>query len=105
MKAKIALVLVCLAGFLVVGSVASAHQLPYSTARKFTKQWVQEACDARGPSCVTWRVTRCGRINVHRVDCIAGISFRDGSACVFILENRLKPNNFVHQRRRSTKCG
>jgi hypothetical protein len=102
-KTKIALVF--LAGFLAVSSVAAAHQLPYPTARKFTKAWVQEACDERGPSCLTWRVTKCGRINVHRVDCIAAIRFRDGSACVFILENRLKPNNFVHQRRRSTKCG
>ncbi len=102
MKIKIALA--CLAGFLVFSSVAAAHQLAYPQARKFAKAWVQEACDNAGPSCLTWQVTKCGRINAHRVDCAATTSYRDGESCEFIVENRLNSDNFVNQRRRNTKC-
>jgi hypothetical protein len=101
---KIKVALLCLAGLLVFSATAEANFLPFGTARKFTKQWTQEACDATGPRCVSWKVGHCARINAVRIDCVADLTLSDGF-CVYILENRLKPNNFVHQRRRHTKCG
>lgn len=82
---------------------ASGYWLPYPQARKLSKLWVRDACEARRPTCATWKVNRCRRIRPDRVDCIAYIVFRT-EYCVFIVENRVKGNGYITQRRRSTRC-
>jgi hypothetical protein len=103
MKVKVALL--SLVAVLLLGAVAEASGfLPFGQARRFTKAWVSEACEERGPSCTTWKVGHCARIAPERVDCVAAIAFKSGEFCVFILENRLKSDGYVHQRRRHTRC-
>ena len=104
MKVKVALL--SLVAVLSLSAIAEAADfLPFGLARKFTKQWVEEACEAQGPSCATWKVGHCARISPERVDCVADLVFHSEEYCVFILENRLKGNGYVHQRRRHTRCG
>ncbi|GEM_PF-6678347 len=103
MKIKVALL--CLVGMLLLSATAEAYYyLPFGQARRVTKLWTREACEDRGPSCTTWKVGHCARIATTRVDCAADIILRDGGYCVFILENRVKSDGYIHQRRRHTRC-
>lgn len=102
---KVKVVLLSLVAVLLLGSVAEAsYYLPFGQARRFSKLWVQEACNARGPSCASWKVGHCARITGQRVDCAAYIIFHSGEYCVFLLENRVMSNGFVHQRRHHLRC-
>jgi hypothetical protein len=102
---KIKVVLLCLVGMLLVSSAAeaSSYFLPFGQARRASKLWTQEACEAHGPSCTTWKVGHCARVYSDRVDCVGDIIFRSGY-CVFIVENRVMGNGYIHQRRRHTRC-
>jgi hypothetical protein len=101
---KVKIVLLSLVAVLLLNTAAeAAYVLPFGLARRDTKAWVKEACDARGPSCATWKVGHCARINPQRVDCAAYIVFRS-EYCVFILENRATGSGYVHQRRRHLRC-
>jgi hypothetical protein len=102
---KVKVVLSSLVAVLLLSAVAeAAFFLPFGQARRLSKVWVREACEERGPSCATWKVGHCARIAAERVDCVAAIVFHSGEFCVFILENRVKSDGYVHQRRRHTRC-
>lgn len=103
---KVKVVLLSIVAVLALSAVAeAAYFLPFGQARRLTKLWVKESCDARGPSCETWKVGHCARIAAERVDCVADLIFRSGEFCVFILENRVHSDGYIHQRRRHTRCG
>ena len=73
MKVKVALLV--LAAALVFSAVAEAYYyIPFGQARRLSKVWMREACEDRGPSCLTWKVGHCARISAQRVDCAAGSS-------------------------------
>jgi hypothetical protein len=102
---KVKIVLLCLAGLLVFSATAEAdYILPFGKARKYSKEWVREACEASGPNCIYWKVGKCVRINQQRVDCAGALAYRDKTVCGLVIENRVKGNGFVHQRRRHTRC-
>ena len=104
MKVKVALLV--LAAALVFSAVAEAYYyIPFGQARRLSKVWMREACEDRGPSCLTWKVGHCARISAQRVDCAAGIVFR-GEYCTLVIENRVGTygNGRVHQRRRGLRC-
>jgi hypothetical protein len=102
---KLRIVLLSLVAVLLLSAVAEAAQfLPFGQARRLSKVWTREACEARGPSCGSWKVGHCGRIAPERVDCVAAVVFKSGEFCVFILENRVKSDGFIHQRRRHLEC-
>lgn len=103
MKVKVVLLGLVAVLLLSAQAEASSYFLPYGQARKLSKVWVREACEASGPSCVTWKVGHCARIASDRVDCGAGIAFRD-EVCGFVLENRVMGNGYIHQRRRALDC-
>ena len=103
MKVKVVL-LSLVAVLTIVATAEASYFLPFGQARRLSKVWVREACEARGPSCGTWKVGHCGRIAAERVDCAAYIVFHSGEYCVFILENRVQGNGYIHQRRRNTRC-
>jgi len=102
---KVKVVLLSLVAVLLLSAVAEAsYFLPFGQARRLSKVWVREACEARGPSCASWKVGHCARIAAERVDCVGAIAFHSGEFCVFILENRVQGNGYIHQRRRHTRC-
>lgn len=102
---KLKIVLLCLVGALTISATADAYYiLPFGKARKFSKEWVREACEASGPSCVQWKVGHCGRVNLARVDCAAVLNYRSGEGCQFYVENRVMGNGYVHQRRLHLRC-
>jgi hypothetical protein len=102
---KLRIVLLSLVAVLLLGTAAEAsHFLPFGQARRLSKLWVREACEAEGPSCASWKVGNCARIAAERVDCVAAVAFHSGEFCVFILENRAKANGDIHQRRRHLRC-
>jgi hypothetical protein len=104
-KVKVKVALLSLVALLMLSTAAeAAYFLPFGQARRVTKIWVREACDQRGPSCATWKVGHCARINPQRVDCAAYIIFHSREYCVFIVENRVKGNGYIHQRRRDLRC-
>ena len=103
MKVKVVLLGLVVALFFSAQAVASSYFLPYGQARKLSKLWVREACDASGPSCITWKVGHCVRIAPDRVDCGAAVAFRN-EVCGFVLENRVMGNGYIHQRRRHQRC-
>ncbi len=73
---KVKIVLLSLVAVLLVGATAEAsYYLPFGQARRFSKLWTQEACEARGPSCAKWKVGHCVRVSGQRVDCAAYIIF------------------------------
>jgi hypothetical protein len=102
---KVGIALLCLVGLLLCGAVAeaSSYFLPFGQARRISKIWAREACEASGPSCTGWKVGHCARIRADRVDCVADNVYRNGY-CVFIVENRVRSNGYIHQRRRHTRC-
>lgn len=102
---KLKVVLLSLVAVLLLAAMAEAsYFLPFGQARRLSKVWVKEACEARGPSCDSWKVGHCARIASERVDCVAAVAFHSGEFCVFILENRVKGDGFIHQRRRHLRC-
>lgn len=102
---KLRIVLLSLVAVLLLSAVAeAAYFLPFGQARRLSKVWTREACEARGPSCGSWKVGHCARIAQERVDCVAAVAFKSGEFCVFILENRVKGDGFIHQRRRHLEC-
>ncbi len=103
MKVKITVCVVGLLLFFCAAAEASSYFLPFGQARRLSKVWAREACEASGPVCLTWKVGHCARIRADRVDCAADNIYRDGF-CVFIVENRVKSDGFIHQRRRHTRC-
>jgi hypothetical protein len=102
---KVKIVLLSLVTMLLLSTAAeAAYYLPFGQARRVSKLWVREACESRGPSCGTWKVGHCARIAAERVNCAAYIIFHSGEYCVFIVENRVQGNGYIHQRRHHTRC-
>ena len=102
---KLRVVLLSFVAVLLIGTVAEAsYFLPFGQARRLSKVWTREACEERGPSCASWKVGHCARIAAERVDCVAAVAFHSGEICVFILENRVKGDGYIHQRRRHLRC-
>jgi hypothetical protein len=102
---KVRIALFCLAGLLLFSAAAeaSSYFLPFGQARRISKVWAREACEASGPSCTTWKVGHCARIRADRVDCAADNVYGK-RFCVFVIENRVMGNGYIHQRRRHTRC-
>jgi hypothetical protein len=103
-KLKVALLsIVCALAF--ATAAEAYYYIPFGKARRYSKIWVREACEARGPSCVYWKVGHCARITQQRIDCAALVEFRT-EFCTFILENRVGAygSGLVKQRRRHLHC-
>jgi hypothetical protein len=103
---KLKIVLLAIAGILVLSATAEAYYvIPFGKARRYSKEFVLEECNATGPNCKSWKVGHCRRISPQRVDCAAGIRLSDG-VCTFVVENRVGVygSGRVHQRRRGLRC-
>jgi hypothetical protein len=103
---KLKVALLSLVAVLTFSATAAAYYyVPFGQARKISKIWVRGACEARGPSCIYWKVGHCARISEQRVDCAALIELRP-ETCVFIVENRVGEygSGRIHQRRRHLRC-